>query len=67
MTLRLPLSGNKHAAIVNPYASTMTKPDEVKSKVYHDLDDVISAAPTTDTFILFGGLDARFGLLLLRK
>ena len=28
-----PLSGNKHAAIVNAYAPTMTNPDEVKDKL----------------------------------
>ena len=32
MTLRLPLSGNKHATIVSAYAPTMTNPDEVKDK-----------------------------------
>ena len=45
MTLRLPLSGNKHATIVSAYAPTMTNPDEVKDKFYNDLDDVISALP----------------------
>ena len=32
MTLRLPLSGNKHATVASAYASTMTIPDEVKDK-----------------------------------
>ena len=45
MTLRLPLSGNKHATIVSAYAPTMTNPDEVKDKFYNDLDDIISATP----------------------
>ena len=33
MTLRLPLSGNKHATIVSAYAPTMTNPDEVKDNL----------------------------------
>ena len=37
MTLRLPLSGKKHATIVRAYAPTMTNPDEVKDKFYDDL------------------------------
>ena len=48
-TLRLPLSGKRHATIVNAYAPTMTNPDEVKDKFYDDLDSVISATPWTDT------------------
>ena len=36
MTLRLPLSGNKHATIVSAYAHTMTNPDEVKDKFYNE-------------------------------
>ena len=61
MTLRLPLSGNKHATIVSAYAPTMTNPDEVKDKFYNDLDDVISATPRTDKIILLGDFNARFG------
>ena len=49
MTLRLPLSGKRHATIVSDYAPTMTNPDEVKDKFYDDLDSVISAAPRTET------------------
>ena len=44
MTLRLPLSGNKHATIVSAYAPTMTNHDEVKDKFYDDLDNIISAS-----------------------
>ena len=61
MTLRLPLSGNKHATIVSAYAPTMTNPDEVKDKFYNDLDDVISAKPRTDKLILLGDFNARVG------
>ena len=54
MTLRLPLSGKRHATIVSPYAPSMTNPDEVKDKFYDDLDSVISAAPRTDKLMLLG-------------
>ena len=58
MTLRLPLSGNKHAAIVSAYAPTMTNPDEVKDKY---LDNIISATPRTDRLFLLGDFNARVG------
>ena len=61
MTLRLPLSGNKHATIASAYAPTMTNPDEVKDKFYDDLDNVISATPRTDKLILLGDFNARVG------
>ena len=61
MTLRLPLSGKKHATIINAYAPKMTNPDEVKDKFYDDLDSVISAAPRRDKLILPGDLNARVG------
>ena len=41
MTLRLPLSGNKHETIISAYAPTMTNPSEVKDKFYDDLDNII--------------------------
>ena len=58
MTLRLPLSGNKHATIVSAYAPTMTNPDEVKDKLYDDLDKIISATLRTDKLILLGDFNA---------
>ena len=61
MTLRLPLSGKRHATIVSAYAPTMTNPDEVKDKYYDDLDSVISAAPQTDKLILLWDFNARVG------
>ena len=61
MTLRLPLSGKRHATIVSAYAPTMTNPDEDKDKFYDDLDFVISAAPRTDKLILLGDFNARVG------
>ena len=61
MTLRLSLSGNKHATIVSAYAPTMSNPDEVKDKFYDDLDNIISATPRTDKLILLGDFNARVG------
>ena len=61
MTLRLPLSGKRHATIVSAYAPTMTNPDEVKDKFYDDLDSVISAATWIDKLILLGDFSARVG------
>ena len=61
MTLRLPLSGKRHATIVSAYAPTMTNPDEVKDKFYDDLDSVISITPRTDKPILLGDFNARVG------
>ena len=61
MTLRLLLSGKRHATIVSAYAPTMTNPDEVKDKFYNDLDSVISATPRTDKLILLGDFNARVG------
>ena len=61
MTLRLPLSGKRHATIVSAYAPTMTNHDEVKDKFSDDLDSVISAAPRIDKLILLGDFNARVG------
>ena len=61
ISLKLPLSGKRHATIVSAYAPTMTNPDEVKDKFYDDLDSVISAAPRTDKLILLGDFNARVG------
>ena len=56
MTLRLLLSGKRHATVVSAYAPTMTNPDEVKEKFYDDLDSVISADK-----LLLGDFNARVG------
>ena len=61
MTLRLPLSGKRHATNVSAYAPTMTNPNEVKDKFYDDLDSVISATPRTDKLILLGDFNTRVG------
>ena len=61
MTLRLPLSGNKHSTIISVYAPTKINPDEVKDKFYDDIDIIVSATPRTDKLILLCDLNARVG------
>ena len=61
MTLRLPLSGKRHATIVCAYAPTTTNPDEAKDTFYDDLDSMISAAPRTDKLIFLRDFNARVG------
>ena len=61
MTLRLLLSGKRHATIERAYAPKMTNPDEVKDKFYDGLDSVIFATPRTDKLILLRDLNARVG------
>ena len=60
MTLRLPLSGSKHAIIISSaYAPTVTKQDEVKDKVYDALASIISATPRTEKLNLHGDFNAK--------
>ena len=61
MTLRLPLSGNKHTTIISVYVHTMTNPDEAKDKFYDDLDNIISSSPCIDKLINLGDFNARVG------
>ena len=64
MTLRFPLSGNKHATIISALATTMTNPDEVQNEFYDDLDSFISATSRThgtDKLILLGDFNSEVG------
>ena len=62
MTLRIPLSSNKHATMIGVYSPTMSNPDEVKYKFYDDFDSIISQTPCTDKFIFLGDFNAGIGL-----
>ena len=42
MILQLPLSSKKHVTIISAYAPEVTYSDEVKDKLYNDLNCVIS-------------------------
>ena len=43
MTLKLPLTGSKHATIISAHAPAKTNPEQVKDKFYDDFDSIISA------------------------
>ena len=61
MTMRVPLSGKRHATIISAYAPTMTNPDEAKEKFYEDLNSTIDAVPRADKLIILGDFNARVG------
>ena len=59
MILQLPLSGKKHVTIISAYAPAGTYSDEVKDKLYNDLNCVISIMLHSHKLILLGGFSAR--------
>ena len=61
MTMRLPLSKDNFATIINVYAPTMTNPDENKEAFYNQLASVLSGIPRTDKLLLIGDFNARIG------
>jgi hypothetical protein len=61
LSLRLPISGKKHATLISAYAPTMTNPDDVKDKFYEDLEAAISSVPNSDKLIIMGDFNARVG------
>ena len=62
MMMRLPFSnGQKFITIVSAYAPTMTNPDEVKDKLYEDLNTIITTVPNTDNPIILGDFNAKAG------
>ena len=62
MTMRLPLSKDNFATIINVYAPTMKNPDENKEAFYNQLASVISGIPRTDKLLLIGDFNARIGM-----
>ena len=51
----------KHATIIGAYAITMTNADEVKGKLYDDLESIISATPRADKFKFVRDFNAKDG------
>ena len=71
--MRLPLSKDNFATIINLYAPTMTNPDENKQAFYNQPASVLSAIPRTNKPFLIGNFNAMVGretdkwLLLMGK
>ena len=61
MTLRLPLSNNRHVTLISAYAPTMTNPDSVKLAFYEDLETAITRIPRTEKLLILGDFNARVG------
>ena len=61
MSLRIPISKNRHAVFVSAYAPTMTNPDDIKEKFYEDLDNLLKAVPRQDKLFVLGDFNARVG------
>ena len=59
MTMRLPLSKENFATIINLYTPTMTNPDENKEAFYNQLVSVLSDIPRTDKLLLIGDFNER--------
>ena len=60
-TLKLSLSGSKHATIINAYAPTMTNPDDIKEKFYEDLHSLVTSVPDSEKLIILGDFNAPVG------
>ena len=59
MTMRLPLSMDNFATIINVYPPTMTNPDENKEAFYNQQASVLSGIPCTGKLLLIGGCEDR--------
>ena len=61
ISLRIPLTKDRHAVLVSAYAPTMTNPDEIKEKFYEDLDNLLKTIPSQDKLFVLGDFNARVG------
>ena len=61
MTLRIPLSKNRHATVLSCYAPTLDSDEIIKDAFYDGLYHAIRNIPRTDKIILMGDFNARVG------
>ena len=61
MTVRMPITRNRHLTLISVYAPTLTSTDEDKDAFYNQLDDTIQAVPANDKLVVLGDFNARVG------
>ncbi len=59
--LQLPLGHKTNATLVSAYAPMMTNPDEIKDRIYEELDSLISSVPQSEKLIILGDFNAHVG------
>ncbi|XP_068247980.1 uncharacterized protein [Palaemon carinicauda] len=61
MTVRIPITRDRHLTLISVYAQTMTSTDDDKAAFYTHLDRTIQAAPTNDKLVVLGDFNALVG------
>lgn len=61
MTVRIPLTQDRHLTLISVYAPTLTSNEEDKAAFYTQLDHTIQAVPANDKLVVLGDFNARVG------
>ena len=61
MTMKIPVTKDRNAAIDSAYAATMANPDENKDTFYSQLKGTLRIIPSTDKLLLIEDFNARIG------
>ncbi|XP_076049515.1 uncharacterized protein LOC143030242 [Oratosquilla oratoria] len=61
MTLRIPLTQNRHLTLISVYAPTLVADDNIKNSFYNLLHQTIRKVPNSDKLIVLGDFNARVG------
>lgn len=61
MTVRIPITRDRHLTLISVYAPTMTSTDDDKAAFYTQLDRTIQAVPANDKLVVLGDFNARVG------
>ncbi|XP_076044843.1 uncharacterized protein LOC143027437 [Oratosquilla oratoria] len=61
MTVRIPITRDRHITLISVYAQTLTSPDEDKGAFYTQLDHTIQRVPANDKLVVLGDFNARLG------